>query len=1373
MSELGEFIVGARTRAGIDQSELATRVGVKQQTISRWENGKVRPNVGVISRLAGALNVPVNELKTAYERQVVPNLQLQEGPSMKPPLADTLPYRNLYPDQFEEFVAHLYTLLYPTANVRRLGGQGEDQGGYDILVIHDDGRRVGIQCKREQDFGPQKVRQAIDEAELDVDKSIIALSRSATNAAGLEVEKHEHWTLQDQRGLSRLVRSLPLETAIRLVDQHFPHHREAFLGVPLPSPWLTTEQFFQVRPYTLLDHRQPLIGRQELLESVVEWCVDSEVTEKSPIGMLIGRSGLGKSKLLNEISNRVQGKVQFRFLDQGQNPAPDSFDLLPFTEDIVVVIDDAHNIESISSIVGQLRRQRPRAKLLIATRPDSKNKLEDEIAELNITSRSLLPWTLEDLPPDDALSLAAGLLNRPTNDPTVRQLAAISADCPFIAVAAADLIEHDELSGRTFQSSRDLRTKVSKYLVKRSAGPGSLSGQPERKSVLEALTAYQPVRINDPNFREAMTRLTGIASWDLISARISELEDGGLVLRRGTAVRVVPDMLGDILLSNAAYDERSHLPTGFLQRADAAATGTPLQHLLVNASRVDWQVRDGTQTETGMIDLLWESFRDQILTADYVGQILLLPALAKMAYYQPRRSLTIVESVLSAGPITLPGDEATDLFRATRSQVVQAIPPILRNCAYDTDFLNPSMDLLWKMAQQDKRPPNQSPGHPLRVLQQISDLRSGKSYEYLGAVIDIAARWFREPYDERVSPFDVLDPILATDASDEFSSGMTLTLSSFPVSIKETRPLRTRIIEIARLEARGSNPTIAVRAVRTLGQVIRGPFPRYGRIPSNDEVMAWAVEFLPVIAELGKIGTEPERDPVVRIAIREALTWHSDHSETDTRQAAQKAIAALIRSPDDDLADCLHRGYENAHKFQRDGELDFEAMERSTTERFKQATQTLMVNRTAMEILTKLETRLSIQRQAIGNIDGAAIFMRWLFRAHTNLAVALCENLSESEFPELKNSIHYAIGALISNSDQRGIEVSRNLLTPTSIELQRGVAAGLLEGGYARSELLDGELELLVELARHSDEYIRGCTGTAVGRLHENHKPAAFHLLAILDLRGSGHAATETLRPFAIKTSLAWPDVPLEIREKILTDLRECESIDTYEIMSALAQLSAVDPLGVTKLLISRFERESEIEGTSYSALPHQWIEPLKIRHTTQLERCLIEVRNWMIRDDDDGRSPYPDDRDSLYQLIAGEWDDQAIAVLSDLTMEPTGPALIATSRLVSQMPPEIKINNAPLITDILDRAAALGDDHAEKVRNAISKRMITSGVFRIGSGPSPEDIELRDRARLIADGLPYGSDGRRFYESIAGYADFKIRRQSELDEETHDARQW
>jgi len=53
----GDRVAGAREQAGMTQSELAKRLGVKLKTLKSWENDLSEPRANKLSMMAGMLNV--------------------------------------------------------------------------------------------------------------------------------------------------------------------------------------------------------------------------------------------------------------------------------------------------------------------------------------------------------------------------------------------------------------------------------------------------------------------------------------------------------------------------------------------------------------------------------------------------------------------------------------------------------------------------------------------------------------------------------------------------------------------------------------------------------------------------------------------------------------------------------------------------------------------------------------------------------------------------------------------------------------------------------------------------------------------------------------------------------------------------------------------------------------------------------------------------------------------------------------------------------------------------------------------------------------------------------------------------------------------
>lgn len=78
MSTLGQRIAELRSGRGIKQNELAERLGVSAQAVSKWENDISCPDISVLPQLADELGVTVDELLTGKERGPVVRMMTEE-----------------------------------------------------------------------------------------------------------------------------------------------------------------------------------------------------------------------------------------------------------------------------------------------------------------------------------------------------------------------------------------------------------------------------------------------------------------------------------------------------------------------------------------------------------------------------------------------------------------------------------------------------------------------------------------------------------------------------------------------------------------------------------------------------------------------------------------------------------------------------------------------------------------------------------------------------------------------------------------------------------------------------------------------------------------------------------------------------------------------------------------------------------------------------------------------------------------------------------------------------------------------------------------------------------------------------------------------
>ena len=59
---IGERIKNLRISAGLTQEELALKIGLKKQNISRYENSHCEPNIRTAKKIADALGVTIEEM---------------------------------------------------------------------------------------------------------------------------------------------------------------------------------------------------------------------------------------------------------------------------------------------------------------------------------------------------------------------------------------------------------------------------------------------------------------------------------------------------------------------------------------------------------------------------------------------------------------------------------------------------------------------------------------------------------------------------------------------------------------------------------------------------------------------------------------------------------------------------------------------------------------------------------------------------------------------------------------------------------------------------------------------------------------------------------------------------------------------------------------------------------------------------------------------------------------------------------------------------------------------------------------------------------------------------------------------------------------
>ena len=80
---LGEMIRRLREEAGLSQQELAERLFVSRQTVSRWESGSRTPDIMTAKKIAALLGATLDELVPDGEGEEMPKAESRVPPEKR------------------------------------------------------------------------------------------------------------------------------------------------------------------------------------------------------------------------------------------------------------------------------------------------------------------------------------------------------------------------------------------------------------------------------------------------------------------------------------------------------------------------------------------------------------------------------------------------------------------------------------------------------------------------------------------------------------------------------------------------------------------------------------------------------------------------------------------------------------------------------------------------------------------------------------------------------------------------------------------------------------------------------------------------------------------------------------------------------------------------------------------------------------------------------------------------------------------------------------------------------------------------------------------------------------------------------------------
>jgi transcriptional regulator with XRE-family HTH domain len=1332
-------IRAAREARGWDQAELARQLDVRQQTVSRWECGQTSPRGERLQRLRAVLGIDV--ATTPPHR----------------PLLEELPFNRLDAYQFEAFCDALASWLYPDAQeVLRYGVPGDKQYGIDIRVVTADGERIGIQCKKYEKFQPASFAKAVaelDRARARVDRCVLFLSTRATAAVMSTCDELAEWTIWDSRVLSREVSKLPRDQALTLVDRFFPDMREEFLGVRNPSVWQTAEEAFPVSlPSPVYSHEFQLVGRTSILEAMTSFAA---VSEGAQIGVVTGVAGQGKSRLLCQLA-REYGESHghtVRVLQPGPF-TPDELEHLPTSGRLLVLIEDAHErSDDLAMIVTGVLRARPHARLVIATRPYGWHVVQQALRAAKMDESKTPRWELSTLRSEEARMLASEILGE-GQEHTAHVVAHVAADSPLLLVNAATAIRQGRLDIRALQSSTDVHRLLLDVFVQSAL---SQSHQPDDdRALLHAVAALQPVATDVPQFQDALSNILQMP-FSRISPRLMGLEGTGIVVRRGTSVRISPDLLGDVLLAEAAVNLHDGSPTPYLREVREHADGDALANALLNAGRVDWQWNGWGHRQAGLIDPLWEVVEDEFKQGGAYTRRALLRLLLKIAPFQPQRVL-----VLTRWALDNPTDEddrpngiAWMPFKYSQADVLCEAPRVLEAVAVDLDQVHSVYNLLWSMGRNDERPLHQNPDAPLRVLLDLASYVPGKPLAYQEILLDALSDWLEEATPNPVNrmPLALLDPLFSNTAESRTMEGWTLTLTRYPVSAEIVAPLRRRAAEILLGQYASGYEERAAVAAESFAEVLRH---------QNEEFNPQTIEFL---CELATQVAATQPCPLVSLATRRSLSWSAKYGTAQIRETAQTVLDTLPDTTEHHLALLLHTGTYDGSLIPRSEDTEELENVQNHWAALRHKTVVELGKQPAgqaAELLVSLVE--SGQRVLASHSEGVPAVLEDILEGSPDLIPTLLDRLARTEKEAARVMLPSVLHALFDQNVHRALDTCRRLVADGGTVGVRAVAQAIQKFIPDPSVQEAGALELAHTLSNHTDPAVRaGVIDMAVSMLHTS-KDTALELLTSVPFGETGAAPYRLWWAFTMDGLVSWEQLTNAQRTFFLAQLTVLPTLRDHTVQQFMAHLASADSQAAVRLLLARIERwEKDPTRKPFDPLPYQWSVPLPLSDSPARLDLMRSVRDWLAQPRE---KPWRRELHApeLFWTIAGPADQLVFSFLLEPYQEGDSDLAQAVTPVLSKIPKNIVWDQVDFVTVLLKTASRLSEELFRRTGGSLHSAVFSGARSGTPGQPYSEDLNIIKRAQRIRANLSRGSSVDLFYKALEDRAQHNIDRESTDD---------
>ena len=589
--------------------------------------------------------------------------------------------------------------------------------------------------------------------------------------------------------------------------------------------FLSHAEFFSAfkNKQALYDFEQHLQGRRAVQADLEEFLNDPTKL----IAVLPGRGGIGKTKLLRDWSQKQEAWTSLwtapriaLWHEKSESEIPDHATLL--------VVDDAHRYDYLERVLDIVARRGDarRLKLLISIRPSGNDYLKRTLATMMDASIVKHFEPLKPLKPEDVLAMAEEALGT-GHTQYAPQLATVSHDAPIITVAGGRLIAREEILPALLNNHQQFCSVVMNHLASQYEGEILTKGVLKRE-FMEVVAALQPVSQNHGSFYTGVHEYLGLQE-SQVRRSFGTLEDGGVLIRSEDKVSIVPDMLADHILEQAAT-EPDGTPTLFADDIFATFQRDHVPNLLKNLAELDWRigVRDNGSR---LLDEIWVTILAQFREQDAADRTHFLRALEPIAQYQPERVHAIVQLAMD--------DEATPAWKYglhyyTQKDVLKRLPEFLGVTIFHSKVSHDAFNRLWKLGHNED---NDISGSAQRTMERTVGYHKYKDVAFQERMLALVEELARDAsaYRHTFTPLDLIDPLLAREVDDHDWVGSSFHVGVLLLNYGHVKTMRNKAFAPLASGLYAADPAVAVRATRSLAKVISEFRPKMRDFPTTEE----------------------------------------------------------------------------------------------------------------------------------------------------------------------------------------------------------------------------------------------------------------------------------------------------------------------------------------------------------------------------------------------------------------------------------------------------------------------------------------------------------------------------------------------------------